>query len=356
MDWHLTEFSAKLGEDLQSGKRDEDGFTHLHWAVIDNNVEAVEYLLHEGADPQAIASNVFDEFTQPSPGFLERMKRFEVDFDDANFWGVRELTALHIAASLNSVDIMKLLFEHGAVFDSSGYRDLNPVHCALCADSRKALHALLRNGFDVNGKDWESRTMLHWLAMYEADQRVAIFLGGFFSRFAIKLNDPAKAARSMLEEGCDVNVQDGGGHTPLHLAAATNMGKVAEVLLKCGAEVDARNRGGATPLHLAAWFNSRETAQLLVEFGAKVDAKDTAGNTPLHIAIADDALDAPPGVFVPPGTCCSRNGKNVVLKYLVEHGADISIENCDGHTPLSIAKSKRASNDTFEFLSQVSQA
>lgn len=355
MDRQLTDFCEKLGEHPAPTERDEYGFTHLHWGVIDKNVKAVEYLLKQGADPQAVAANAFDEFNRPSSNFLKRMQRFKIDFEDANYWGVRELTALHIAASLDSVEIMKHLFEYGAIFDASAYPDLNPVHCALCADSRKALHALLRNGFEVDGKDRESRTMLHWLAMYEADQRVAIFLGGFFSRHAMKLYDPARAARAMLEEGSDVESKDGSGHTPLHLAAATNMRNVADVLLECGAEVDARNHSGATPLHLAAWFNSREAAQLLVDSGAKIDSRDTAGNTPLHIAIADDALDAPPGVIIPPGTCCSRNGKNVVLEFLVENGADINVQNIDGHTPLSMAKSKFASTDTFEFLSQVSK-
>ncbi len=352
MDWQLTEFFKRLGEKPNPQFRDEFGFTQLHWAIIDKNVEAVEYLLANGADPQALASNSFNEFTEPPQHFVEQMTRFETDFDKSNYWGVRDLTPLHIAASLDAVEIMRLLFEYGAIFDSAAYPDLNPVHCALCAGSNKALHALLRNGFDPDGKDRESRTMLHWLAMYEADQRVAIFLGGFFSRYAVNLSNPANAARAMLEEGASVNARDGGGHTPLHLAAATNMYDIAAVMLEFGAQVDSPNYSGATALHLAAWFNSKETAQLLFEHGAQIDAKDTAGNTPLHIAIADDALDAPPGVVIPHGSCCSRNGKNVVLKFLVEQGADISITNRDGHTPLSIAKAKRASKDTFEFLSK----
>ena len=354
MDEKLNAFYKKLGVNPDAESRDQFGFTHLHWAIIDKNVDAVAHLLTLGADPQAVASNEFNQFAEPPKYFLDQMKRFKTGFDDANFWGVRELTPLHIAASLNSVEIMKLLFEHGAIFDPAAYPDLNPVHCALCADSRKSLHALLRNGFDVDGKDRESRTMLHWIAMYEAGPRVAIFLGGFSSRYAMKLEDPVAAARAMLEEGASVDVRDGGGHTPLHLAAATNMCDVAEVLLEYGANVNAENHSGATPLHLTAWFNSKETAELLVERGAQIDSKDAAGNTPLHIAIADDSLDAPPGVFIPHGSCCSRDGKNVVLNFLVEKGADIRAKNSDGHTPLSIAKSKRASDDTFNFLSQLS--
>ncbi len=351
MSRNLITFGEKLGVKPNPTRKDKFGFTHLHWAAIDKNVSAVDYLLSNGADAQAVASSIFGRFDKPTRTFRERMKRFGIGFDDANFWGVRELTPLHVVASLDSVECMKLLFEHGAIFDLSAYPDLNPVHCALCAGSDKALHALLRNGFDVDAKDRESRTMLHWLAMYDADSRVAIFLGGQFSRFGMKLQDPARAARSILERGATIGLQDEGGNTPLHLAASTDMKGLAEVFLDHGANVDARNFSGATPLHLAAWFNSLETADLLLTRGAQVNSKDSANNTPLHVATADDAQDTHDSM-IPYGSCCSRRGKNVVINLLVEHGAEVSIENVEGHTPLTIAESKRTSNDTFELLSQ----
>ena len=351
MDDQLIAFGEKLGAKPNPKRKDKFGFTHLHWAVIDKNIAAVEHLLGNGAEAQVVASNVFGRFDKPTRTFRERMKRFGIGFDDANFWGVRELTSLHIAASLDSVEIMKLLYEHGAIFDSSAYPDLNPVHCALCAGSERALHALLRNGFDVDGKDRESRTMLHWLAMYEADSRVAIFLGGQFSRFGMKLQNPVRAARSILERGATIGIQDDAGNTPLHLAASTDMNELAEVFLDYGARVNARNFSGATPLHLAAWFNSLETADLLLKRGAQVDSKDSASNTPLHLATADDAQDTH-GSMIPYGSCCGRRGKNVVINLLVERGAEVGVENIEGHTPLSIAESKRVSNDTFELLNQ----
>ncbi len=350
----LTEFREKLGVKPQPNSKDKHGFTHLHWAVMDTNVAAVAELLANGAAAQATAWNIFGAFDKPTRTFRERMQRFEISFDDANFWTVRELTPLHIAASLNSVDIMKVLFEHGARFDTAAYPDLNPVHLALCAGNESALHALLRNGFDVNAKNRESRTMLHWLAMSDADARVFIFLGGQYSTFSIKLEDPVDAARLLLTRDASVSARDGNGYTPLHLAAATNMHRVAKVLVDFGADVGAASFTGATPLHLSAWFNSRETANLLLQHGAQVNCADAAGNTPLHIAAADDALETT-GVHLPHGSCCARDGKNLVLALLVEHGASISAQNREGHSPLSIAEKKRASTDTFDFLCQSSE-
>lgn len=347
---NLREFTKMLGEAPDPAVRDEYGFTHLHWAVMDTNASAVEHLLKSGADPNFAATSAFGEFDQPSLFFQRRLQRFGIQLNAENYWGVRELTPLHIAASLNSVECMKLLFRYSAIFDASGYRDLNPVHCALCAESLDALHALLRNGFDPDGKDGESRTVLHWLAMYGADERVTMFLGGQYSKFGMQLKDAVRASRAMLERGAGVAVPDGSGNTPLHLAAATNMSELARVFLEHGAQADARNYSDATPLHLAAWFSSTEVADLLLRHGAQVDSMDTAGNTPLHIATADDAM-VMHGEFFPHGGCCSRHENNAVVSLLVEHGADVSAKNSDGHTPLSIAESKRASKDTFEMLS-----
>ena len=345
----LISFQEKLGAKPDPFEKDEFGFTHLHWAAMDKNAAAAGHLLRNGADAHVVALNAFGEFTRPTQNFRQRMSRFGLGFNCTNYWGVRDLTPLHIAASTNSVEIMKLLYEHGAIFESAGYPELNPVHCALCGRSDEALHALLRNGFGVDDKGRDSRTMLHWIAMHGADSRVAILLGGQFSSFAIELHDPVGAARTMIEEGASIAARDERGNSPLHLAAATDKHEVAEVYLGHGAKVDAHNYSGATPLHLAAWFNSPKTANLLIERGAHIDSTDTAGNTPLHIATADDALDTHE-VVLPDGTCCSRRGKNLVLGMLVENGADVIAKNVDGKTPLGIAESKRGSDDTFKLL------
>lgn len=65
-----------------------------------------------------------------------------------------------------------------------------------------------------------------------------------------------------LEYGVRVDVQNGAGIGPLHLARDAEM--VAK-LIKAGASVRITNKGGATPLHVAG---SQEMAELMVEAGA----------------------------------------------------------------------------------------
>src|SRR5215204_7265974 len=61
---------------------------------------------------------------------------------------------------------------------------------------------------------------------------------------------PAVAA--LLKAGADVNVKEGDGITPLHFAAFNGHTAIAEQLIADGAEVDVKDCYGRTPLHLAA--------------------------------------------------------------------------------------------------------
>ncbi len=358
MDAQLESFRKLLGARLKPRITDKFRFTYLHWAAIANNPSAVKYLLENGADPQVAADNGYGtawdspryKRTVSTRVFRDRISRFDVDLKK-HYWGVRDLTALHIAACENSIPIIELLQAYGASFNFKEYTGITPIHVAVSSGSWQAVDALLNFGFKIDAKDHANRTLLHWIAFYRADQRVGIFLGGSFPPIYWGEMDPVSAANALLERNANVSIQDLSGNTPLHLAAATDKRQLAEVLLHHGASVDAKNYARATPLHLAAWFNSLETADLLLEHGAQVNSKDSAGNSPLHIATADDALEAKAN-HIPGGSCCHREGPNVVVRLLVDKGADINAENNEGFTPLNISKGKRLSDDTFQFLSQ----
>ncbi len=358
LDAQLESFRRLLGARLDPRKKDRFRFTDLHWATIANNKSAVKYLLENGADPRAAADNGYGtawdspayKRTVSTKEFRDRISRLDVDLKK-HYWGVRDLTALHVAACENSVPIIELLHAYDASFSLKEYTALTPIHVAVSSGAWQAFDTLLNFGFDIDEKDHAHRTLLHWVAFYRADQRVGIFLGGSFPPIYWGQMDPVGAADALVERNANVSARDLSGNTPLHIAAATDKRAVAGVLLHHAAQVDALNHARATPLHLAAWFNSIETAELLLEYGAQVNSKDSAGNSPLHIATADDALEAKAN-HIPGGSCCHREGPNVVVRLLVENGADINAENNEGFTPLRISKGKRLSDDTFQFLSQ----
>ena len=73
---------------------------------------------------------------------------------------------------------------------------------------------------------------------------------------------------------------------------------------------------GFTALHLASYSGHLEEVDLLVSHGAELDLQEsTWGQTPLHLALNFPAL----------------------VQYLLERGADSSIKDIEGFTPLEYA-------------------
>ena len=69
--------------------------------------------------------------------------------------------------------------------------------------------------------------------------------------------------------GADVNAKDDNERTPLHWAAHDNHPETAEVLLKYDADPNAKDINGHTPRRVAERKNSDETAALLREHGGR---------------------------------------------------------------------------------------
>eukprot|EP00042_Codosiga_hollandica_P026955 m.130385 g.130385 ORF g.130385 m.130385 type:complete len:344 (+) comp52345_c0_seq10:26-1057(+) len=85
-----------------------------------------------------------------------------------------------------------------------------------------------------------------------------------------------------------VNAEDNARSTPLHLAASENHPGSVRLLLKHGAIVDAVNTHGRTPLILAATFSRAQAVALLLDAGANPLISDAQGHTALHLARRED--------------------------------------------------------------------
>lgn len=124
--------------------------------------------------------------------------------------------------------------------------------------------------------------------------------------------------RALVNAGADVNAKDDNGNTPLFWGAARGVLACANVLLAANADHKAVNNDGSTLLHRSAanghvmmckfWVTKKEL---------DVNAKDSRGDTPLHLA--------------------TRCGITATIALLVEIGADKSIQNNLGKTPVDLA-------------------
>jgi hypothetical protein len=116
----------------------------------------------------------------------------------------------------------------------------------------------------------------------------------------------------------DVNADGGYYVRPLVAALAGEHFQTADLLHHNGADLDVRGKYGRTPLHAAAYSGNLEVVRRLIEYDpAYINARDEGGFTPLLMESEG---------------CNSKDGS--VVRLLLEHGADINVQNQDGETPL----------------------
>lgn len=97
---------------------------------------------------------------------------------------------------------------------------------------------------------------------------------------AVKRRDLGEV-RALLADQVDVNARDGDGATALHWAASLDEAALVDELLAHGASPAAANDLGVTPLHLAAANANAAITTRLLAGGAPADAATAAGITPL---------------------------------------------------------------------------
>lgn len=112
--------------------------------------------------------------------------------------------------------------------------------------------------FQVNDVDGYERTALHYAA--ERD---------------------ALTVEILLQHGADINARDGNLDTPLHWAAFKNNLECVKLLLQNGADVDAQDFNLDTPLSWSSRKGHLLVIKILLEYNASVDLKNLHGDTPL---------------------------------------------------------------------------
>jgi len=137
---------------------------------------------------------------------------------------------------------------------------------------------------------------------------------------AVMLND-LTAVKILAEQDEPVDELDREGRTPLFYAIQNGSLPLAAELISLGANVNAQDNNLEGPLHFAARAYNLEATKLLIDHGAEVDLKDRQGNTPLSNAVFES------------------RGREPVIKYLLQSGADRSAKNNHGVSPEELANS-----------------
>ena len=146
------------------------------------------------------------------------------------------------------------------------------------------------------------------------------------------------AVRTALAEGADVNARQPDGATALHWAAFRDNEEIVGLLIAAGADVNAANDLQATPLWLAAENGSAPMVNRLLAAGASPDVPLPEGETPVMTAARTGNVEVV-ALLIAAGADVNRveqtrrqtalmwavaQGHTAVVDQLIAHGADVS--------------------------------
>lgn len=308
------------------------GQTALMWAAAEHHPAIVKELLEHGADWKVISSSRetklpklsaasavspmsrggFNAFSFAArEGDIETAKVMLDAKVDINQTDVDNASSLVIAIMNKQYTFAKFLLDRGAdpnVTDVKG---------------RAALYAAI----DMRNEDWSALPLRKQQDPMPSIELIkAILAHGGNPNVKLTHNLPG---RSGMDYG-DVALDEGA--TPFMRAARSGDAETMRVLLQAGADPKLTTKDGNTALLFAAGIGYRdkqtkgsdqdalEAVKLCLDRGLDINQTNGKNETVLHGA--------------------ANRGSDVLVKYLVEHGAKLDAKSKAGFTPLDIALGK----------------
>ena len=296
------------------------GQTALMWAAAEGHTEVATLLIARGSElrarSKAGSTPLLFAARTGEPELVRLLLGAGADVNDEAADGT---TALLVATVRSDMALARLLLEHGA--DPDRGPGFNPLHWA--AGNWRNVDTVADAAVRADNNEWSGleglegparRAFVQLLLDYGADP-----------------NAPAEGTPRRYAGG-----RAGGGYlagaTPFLAAARTGDTRLMRALVAAGADPRRPNARGTTPLMIAAGVGFRgyspvperdalAAIELCVKLGNDIRAADEAGETALH------------------GTAYrGLSGSDTLIRFLVDHGADLNVRNDLGWTPLAIAE------------------
>lgn len=306
------------------------GYTALALATLDDpgHLEVLEMLLQAGASPEVSSCRdeglLLDALQNGNFAAARMLLKYGASRQSV------EHSPLSLAVALGTVDdVVAELRRLGhdanrecarpgpwlkAVFSGDiakaellKQRGANLDECYSC-DETSLMIAASRN----------QSSFVRWLLDQGADLQAQNSLGQTALMLAV-VAGAADSVRVLLQAGAPLRNPNGE-----HVIARARDIEVVRVLVAAGADIDAVGDwdagipDGEWPLNTAADMGDLGFARQLLELGAD-PCRECTGRTALLTAAAHDQLE--------------------IVQLLIDHGADVNAEDCDGWTPLSEAVS-----------------
>jgi ankyrin repeat protein len=331
-------------------RRNPDGSTPLQWAVYEGNVAEAKRLLRAGANVSL-----------------------------ANNYGA---TPMSLAAEVGNAEMLRVLLEVGANADSPDPDGMTALLAVARTGKVDAAQVLLSHGATVDAKEkFGGQTALMWASARRHPEMMQLLISKGADVNAASTD--RNYQRHIQAEGRPKSL-DSGGLTPLLYAARENCMACVDVLLKHGADINLPDPDGVSPLLVAIMNANWDLAKQLIMAGADVNQWDIYGEAPLFTVLdlrtridggraSIDPLNKTTGLaiinlllerganvnqqlFFKPanarGTTTTRGATPLIraaanadlemVKLLLDHKADATINLADRQTPIHAVLAGRA--------------
>ena len=228
-----------IERDINLDKRDYNGNSALHHAVLTSDYELIRLLLENGADVNKRNRKKNDPFNN--------VILFNYDYK-----------------------IIKMLCNHGQVLNTNKYYERSKLYLVLnkLTPDFKLMKLLINHGINLHIID--------------------NFNGSLFHLVLKKKIIDIKIINLFLEEMSNINLHDYFGETPLHIVINKNYpDEIIKLLLKKGADPNLNNLyDGYTPFYSLLRNNSNpEMTQLFIDYKSKYYVSNYYCKSALYIAL-----------------------------------------------------------------------
>ncbi len=236
-------------------------------------------------------------------------------------------SALYYAVKEKLLEIVRILLAAGANINAPTEFENNVLYACINY-AREAWYSAFSRPHNIE-------LMMESLLQAGADFNVRSNTGESLLHLAITNYNPV-CAQALIDAGLNVDSKDNEGRTPLHYARHDI---TINMLADAGADLEARDNHGLTPLQFAItgykynpiigddeWTISYCTLYAIRQFimvGASITVRDKQDNTLLHLAMNY-------------GNQYRNYHRQDLIKIFIESGLDVNARNSFGETPLML--------------------